>query len=267
MRRTVDVASRKQKIDFYQAIYDQKYTKQLIYLMKMYIHKMDFQEDSKDCFVDYRTKSVLELNQAIQSACEYDVLSFDVFDTLLFRKVKKPIDIFRALEKKNEVANFASCRVQAEIAARRKKHSELGTYEVTLEEIYQMPELKCKISPDVLVRSECIEEIACCYANPLLKQFVDRLCTEQKPMIAITDMYLKPELIRKMLDLNGYSCIGQIFVSSKYGVSKSDGALFDLVSDDLGENLSVLHIGDNFFSDVIRCRNKSFHQLHYLHRG
>lgn len=263
--RTVDETSKKQKIAFYQATYDHKHAKQLFYLLDMSLHKANSGEEDKDCFVDYRTKSVLDLNQAIQSAFGYDVLSFDVFDTLLFRKVRKPVDIFRILEEKNGIFNFASYRVQAEIAARNKKYSESGTYEVTLEEIYQMSELKCGFSPDALVKSECAEEMLCCYANPVLKEFVDYLCAKRKPMIAISDMYLKPEFIQNMLDKNGYSCIRKVFVSSRYGLSKSDGTLFDLVCDNLGGNLSVLHIGDNFYSDIIRCRNKSFHQLHYLH--
>ena len=55
-----------------------------------------------------------------------EVISFDIFDTLIKRNCQKPIDIFKIVENrynnqnKNEINDFSMKRIQAEIKARKK---------------------------------------------------------------------------------------------------------------------------------------------------
>ena len=39
-----------------------------------------------------------------------DIISFDIFDTLIVRKVTRPEDIFRIIEKKTGIKGFAKTR-------------------------------------------------------------------------------------------------------------------------------------------------------------
>ncbi len=77
----------------------------------------------------------------------HDLISFDVFDTLIFRKVSKPTDVFslvkvkllaapEALLHQRTVDAFPELRVRAERLARAEKHQRVQTREVTLDEIY-----------------------------------------------------------------------------------------------------------------------------------
>lgn len=45
------------------------------------------------------TKRSIDVAGIIKQIEKYDVVSFDIFDTLLKRNVKKPTDIFRYMEK------------------------------------------------------------------------------------------------------------------------------------------------------------------------
>ena len=67
------------------------------------------------------------LEDVIKKAEQYDVITFDVFDTLLIRDVMKPVDVFRFSY--GELGRYF--RVLAEVSARRASQ----TGEVTLTDI------------------------------------------------------------------------------------------------------------------------------------
>ncbi|MEG0271369.1 MAG: hypothetical protein RR821_14075, partial [Clostridia bacterium] len=59
--------------------------------------------------------------EAIFAACQpYQVISFDVFDTLLYREVERPVDVFLLLEVQRRQMDFAQLRVKAEKDARSR---------------------------------------------------------------------------------------------------------------------------------------------------
>ena len=70
---------------------------------------------------------------------KHNIISFDIFDTLLKRNVLYPYDVFTLVELAysrryaHPVCSFREKRIQAESARRRKSNQE----EVTLDEIYE----------------------------------------------------------------------------------------------------------------------------------
>ncbi|MBT4740408.1 MAG: haloacid dehalogenase, partial [Rhodospirillaceae bacterium] len=80
------------------------------------------------------------------TAGRYKVLSLDVFDTLIWRRVPEPADIFyqvgRSLKDADllagqiTVTQFAHLRVAAAKAARAKAEAKMGSREVLLVDIY-----------------------------------------------------------------------------------------------------------------------------------
>lgn len=69
---------------------------------------------------------------------EYDVISFDIFDTALYRKVEFPADVFKLMAGEMEHNDFSSIRKKAESEAREYKERNSGTREVTLDDIYEI---------------------------------------------------------------------------------------------------------------------------------
>ena len=68
---------------------------------------------------------------------KHAVISFDVFDTLLIRKVAEPHDVFRLVEQNLNQVGFARERIEAEELARKLAQGR----EVTFEEIYSQRNL------------------------------------------------------------------------------------------------------------------------------
>ncbi|WP_342559395.1 HAD-IA family hydrolase [Metasolibacillus sp. FSL K6-0083] len=203
---------------------------------------------------------------------KYDTISFDIFDTLIYRNCSVPKDIFKLLA---QVANkkfqdkfmytpqmFCELRSSAEQRA-RKKNKKMNKFEVTLTDIYAELPLEENLKIQLLnleLEIEC-ENIA---LNEQIYDFIKYCVKENKKIILISDMYLSLEQIKKLLlvaniDLNYFE---DIFVSSEYNATKSKGTLYNIVENKMG-NLKYLHIGDNYQADVINAKKAGFDALHY----
>ena len=77
----------------------------------------------------------------------FDVVSFDVFDTLLLRDVDRPEEVFSFVGAKLGYPDFRRLRVEAERRAREKKSRAPGAGEVTLSEIWQELERMTALPP------------------------------------------------------------------------------------------------------------------------
>ena len=77
-------------------------------------------------------KHPVDADKILKEIKNYDIVSFDIFDTLLKRNVKEPTDVFSYMEKKYQINGFREKRIEAEKAARKKKNG----LEISLEDIY-----------------------------------------------------------------------------------------------------------------------------------
>lgn len=191
----------------------------------------------------------------------YDLISFDVFDTLLFRKVKKPTDVFGILQEKNGIPNFAESRIRAEEQAR--KNTDKVNREIDLRDIYTELSREHSVDIAVMMEDEFDEEQSQCYANPVMLEIVRCLKEKQKRVIAVSDMYLGEERIRKLLDKNGYHGVDRVYVSCDRGAGKGNGQLFKRVNEWEGRPDRKIHIGDNSFADVRGGRLAGWDSLWY----
>ncbi len=204
---------------------------------------------------------------------EHDVISFDVFDTLVLRPFERPADLFHFVGAKLEYLDFVRLRSEAEAEARRRKYREEKTYEVTLEEIWDVMEEDVGIPKDMGMPAELETELANCFGNPYMLEVFRNLRevgagTPDGPMIICTsDMYLPSEIIRQMLDRCGFHEVEEIYVSCEQGASKSDGGLYRktarILEKRAGRQLSFIHTGDNLASDVEQAKRNGWKANHY----
>ena len=96
--------------------------------------------------IKLNTKRSIDVAGIIKQIEKYDVVSFDIFDTLLKRNVKKPTDIFRYMEKKYQKEGFFNERIDAEKRARARAKKE-----ITLKKIYE--EMNFDFSKEELERA------------------------------------------------------------------------------------------------------------------
>ncbi len=196
-----------------------------------------------------------------RSLKDVKVVSFDVFDTLLYRYVFKPTDIFilaqleaRYKYKIKVPEDLFLKRIQAEQKAREfyiKKDRE----DITLDEIYEfLPLLYPGFSPrqiGVLKNIELRLESKFNTAHPIGKMFFDTALRLGKRVIVTSDMYLPASAIARLLKKAGYNSLVRIRVSSEIKKGKYTGNLYKkLLREEKISPHQLLHVGDNLVSDV-----------------
>lgn len=191
----------------------------------------------------------------------YDVISFDIFDTLIFRPFSKPTDLFFFLGEELGVMNFKEIRRQMEKKAREQCHAEKGHYEVTLEEIWSRMEREIGLSTFTGMQAEIELEKKFCYANPYMLQVFGKLRECGKKIVIVSDMYLPASVLEEILKKNGFSGYEKLYVSCEYGKNKAGGDLFPLVRKE--HPGSMVHVGDNLHSDVAMAKKCGLAVCHY----
>lgn len=197
----------------------------------------------------------------VEMLSKYDVISFDVFDTLILRYVSDPKDVFILVGNKFKYYDYKTVRVRAEEDARRNSINQYG--EVTLGEICQYVSNYVGVSKEKAEEIEFQTEKEVCYANPYMLAVAKTLAAKGKTIIATSNMYLGTSQIRELLSDSGYDFIEQIYVSCDVGLSKYKGNLQKYVWKQIGEDLSVIHVGDNWNSDFVSSRMIGWDSYYY----
>ncbi len=194
-----------------------------------------------------------------------EILSLDCFDTLIWRNVNRPMDVFHDLD-------IADCtmelRVLAEKRARKALILNTKKNEVTISEIY---EKMFREADDARV-AECVEkellaEAHHCFAFAPVTKLIDRAKSRGLKVIIVSDTYLPEPLLRQLItDAAGpeiASKVDQIFCSCEYGMSKA-GGLFKPVLADLGISPGkILHLGDNLEADFKAPNKLGINGVHF----
>ena len=197
---------------------------------------------------------------------DYDVISFDVFDTLIFRPFAQPADLFYLVGEKVGMLDFRNIRIWAEWDARQKCNEKNGHMEIDLNDIWENLSEDTGLDAAEGLKIEWETELALCYANPFMLKVWKKLVEMGKRIVIVSDMYLSTEQIKAILEKNGFVGAEKIYVSSNYKKSKADGKLYKLVKEELqkeNDSLKILHVGDNPVSDIANAKKAGLEALHY----
>ena len=196
----------------------------------------------------------------------YDVISFDVFDTLIFRPFSDPTDLFYLVGEKMGIQDFKNLRIQAEKKAREIVHRTSDGYEVTLEQIWNELADETGLDADEGIRIETETEKNLCFVNPYMLQVWNELKDAGKKLIIVSDMYLPAEIIKEILEKNGFTGAESIYISNELGCNKYEGRLYGKVLEDIRKELpdaKVIHVGDNPRSDLKMAEANGFDTVFY----
>lgn len=193
----------------------------------------------------------------------YDVISFDIFDTLIARPFSRPRDLFMMLDAEFDMFGFASIRQRAEMAVRERAEKSRGNREVTIDEIYEEIERRTGIEKEKGKSTEVKLEYDLCYANPYMLRLFQLLKCAGKRIILVSDMYLTSDILQKMLEKCGYMGYEELFVSCEHNSNKYTGTLYRNVRNKLGKNLKYIHIGDNRKADIEAAEREGMSTFYY----
>jgi FMN phosphatase YigB (HAD superfamily) len=218
------------------------------------------------------------IDQAVRSG-RTRVVSLDVFDTLLWRRVPKPNDVHllvgRRLAERDALAPhlgaraYARLRTLAEREARSRKQRDHGSVEVTLEEIHAVlaPSATPGLSVDEAARNELAVERQVVFADLRLTDYLRHVVADvaDVALVAVSDTYYSPAQVRSLLAATALADLplADVYTSSDRGTGKGD-ALWKVVVEDLGiEPDQLVHFGDNFDADVYAAQQVGIRALHY----
>ncbi|WP_172294618.1 hypothetical protein [Pseudoruegeria sp. HB172150] len=182
-----------------------------------------------------------------------ELVSFDVFDTLITRRYADPADVFVAIAAKaseiigSQSTNFVDRRRAAERAATARANR-AGREDPTLAEIYQSL-LSCDFDdPRVaeLCAMEIAEELKSVLPRPVGAKLYQKARQAGRRIVLLSDMYLPRDTVESLLKHCGYEGWDDLYLSSEYGLTKRSGTLFRRLQDDTALPVNgILHIGDN----------------------
>ena len=171
------------------------------------------------------TAKVIKQAQQIIECQSIELVTFDLFDTLIYRRVAKPVAIFA------QAYNAAKQDVSLEISA--KEYMELRQFaekkckestpsrEVSLEQIISMlPTSESERSR--LLQAELETEKHYSFLDTEIKAFILALIESGKRVAFISDMYLSTQQIREyFFDGEPELCRIPLYVSGENGVNKA----------------------------------------------
>ncbi len=199
-------------------------------------------------------------SELLRKITDAEVVSFDLFDTLVARPFAEPHELFLHVQPRvqellrNDNFPFHRLRREAEANVRRPTR---GHVEVTLDDIYHEFGQLTGLDEEMLARIQQIELAAELeFVSPrreVLRAFRFALALGL-PVYVITDTYLSRWFIEELLRKNGVTGYTGLFVSSEESVRKHDGKIFPRYLGTVRRRHRVgpnhcVHIGDNVRAD------------------
>lgn len=206
------------------------------------------------------------------------VITFDVFDTFLFRRCTNPDGVFErafyhlpiAHKRPGLVETFVQTRRAAEARARNKKVEEQQPSEVTIEEIYQrFPRYSIgldDVSIEEMVAAELRAEFDLCIVNPDMLELLKEAKARQEPMRVgfISDTYWSEQQLAQLINhcVNGLE-FDFLHTSAGHRLTKASGLLIKVMQAENYSGTEGIHIGDNPIADILGGRTAGIPAVYY----
>ncbi len=223
-----------------------------------------FCRDNNISLFDVRGKNLLETQnisysfenikgytkeELLNKAYQADVISFDLFDTLITRKVYSYSDIWELMEKQLHqkcinISNFTNLRLFAEKELSKSNSPSLEEiYDYVLEQSHNQ-----SITSDELANLEYSLDCYLLIPRNDMISIYEWAFDQGKKIVITTDSYYSYSQIEKILNILGIKEPDSLFVSSEYKTLKNQ-ELFEVVKKNYSQR-ELLHIGDDEYADI-----------------
>ena len=190
-----------------------------------------------------------ELKEKIRA---FDVISFDIFDTLLLRQTLIPEDVFllAAKEMHKEGVLPESVTPEAFSDIREKALIETDLH-ADIDRIYEIVAEKLSL-PDgaagKMTGTEICTEKKVLFARTAVCKLLEYAVSLGRTVVLTSDMYLPSGVLADILADKGFSGFSKIYVSCEYRCMKRDGLFRTVRKDFPGKR--ILHFGDSADDDI-----------------
>lgn len=182
------------------------------------------------------------------------LVSLDIFDTLVYRRVTRPTEIFKyafervqsSLSLPMTAAEYCELRVSTEVRVKRETAYGEVSFETIIAGLPFLPDVRAE-----LLKAELATEAEYGFVSEEMVQLVEALSDMNVPVVLISDMYLSKAQIQQTFFTRYPQLLAlPLFVSSEYQKNKASGTLFHLVQAQYQiDYANWLHVGDNRVAD------------------
>lgn len=185
----------------------------------------------------------------------HDVISFDLFDTLVQRNTLNINDLWKTIERKlmslNIDIQFSSIRRDAEKIAKQIKIAP------SLADIYSI--IFCnynipKATLNTIREIEFLTDFESLQPRGVMIQLYQYARKKNKKVVITTDMYYSSSQISKILEKVGIYEELPIYLSCERNADKVNGEIFKQLKRDY-ESKKILHIGNDYQYDITNALN------------
>lgn len=184
---------------------------------------------------------------------------FDVFDTLLTRKVIYPSSVFYFAGMQAIKLKLIDCSAETYVYLRQEaeklSRKEAVEGQIHCERIFEYLSELISVNKDIcmqLMQLELEWESKLLFEIPGAKKLVEKERMNGHQIVYVSDMYWSSDVIRTFLEnANIFQKEDKIWVSSEHGASKDSGNLFKKIFPHFSNiNLSeIRHFGNDYFID------------------
>lgn len=211
-------------------------------------------------------------DQALQALQDVDLVSFDLFDTLVSRPARRPNAVLKLVEHRisseagRPIPLFVERRA-AENRVRARKHHQ---GDVNLSEIYAELAATGPIPGDVVARAHALEkriDLGALRPRTEVIAVLEAAHALGKRIVLMTDTYYEEADIRAILSGAGIADrFAALYVSNAVGARKDRGDLWRHVEEaEAVPRARWLHVGDNEHSDIQAACDRRIPYLHVAH--
>ena len=201
--------------------------------------------------------NIEQLKQLIK---KFDIISFDIFGTLLENPLKNDKSTYKYISEIISDINFFDQRIESQKKERISKLIRNKNFEeIKLSDIYQRMMKKYHHVQEI--EKELLFSIL--YPNQLVIELFNYAKKLNKTIIITSDTFYDKNFICKLLSKNSINGYKRLFLSCDYGKTKASGNLFKLVIDELHTDANkIIHFGDNKISDIERANTNGIYAVY-----
>ncbi|MBQ4404714.1 MAG: glycosyltransferase [Selenomonadaceae bacterium] len=205
----------------------------------------------------------------ISYVAKNEIVSFDIFDTLLMRLVAEPYHVNEIIRFKVEDLlgrdfDFPTLRIKAEENARQVKGGD-----VTLDDIYKsfgeltkLDAQTCKKIRELEVATEVKLILPRADVVAWFNELRDKY---SKEIWLVSDMYMQTPDVKRLLEKCGVEGYDKILISCETGLRKDTAAVWEnFMSNGLNVDGKLIHLGDNETSDIQLPGDRGFATYHLM---
>jgi len=226
-----------------------------------------FTQDKSYLFANY----VCSQEQLLHKIQPFDIISFDVFDTLVRRSHFVPdyakLKLGQYLVEQGEVKDahtFVKARNDAEFSVRKQKQFK---GDVSIFETYKQLGKELGWDDATWLRYADMEfayDLDMIESKDEVVDVLNALIGQGKSVYIISDTYYSEHQIVLMLRKAGVTNGYQLYVSSELGLRKDSGTMWAFMKEHLANKGSFVHIGDNAVADAQIPGDFGLTNLHIL---